>query len=64
MTKNYSIEVQVPCLFQDNTVSWVRVVNGFDRYVTDSMPTAKEENTASPKPIAKARDQDRSLQQR
>ena len=24
----YSIEVQVPSLFQDNTVSWVRIVNG------------------------------------
>ena len=30
-------------------------MNGVDRYVTESMPTAKEENTASGKPIAKAR---------
>ena len=50
-----SIEVQVPSLFQDNTVSWVRIVNGVDEYVTESMPTAKEEDTASGKPIAKAR---------
>ena len=42
-------------LFQDNTVSWVRIVNGVDRYVTELMPTTKEENTASGKPIAKAR---------
>ena len=54
MTKK-SIEVQVPSLFQDNTVSWFRIVNGVDRYVTESMPTAKEERTASGKPIAKAR---------
>ena len=30
-------------------------MNGVDRYVTESMPTAKEEDTASVKPIAKAR---------
>ena len=53
--EKYSTEVQVPSLFQDNTVSWVRIVNGFDGYVTKSMPTAKEESTASAKPIAKAR---------
>ena len=41
--------------FQDRTVSWVRVVNGVDEYVTESMPTAKEGNTASGKPIAEAR---------
>ena len=45
--EQYSVEVQVPSLFQDNTVSWVRIVNGVDRYVTESMPTAREENTAS-----------------
>ena len=53
--KKRSIEVQVPSLFQDNTVSWVRIVNGVDRYVTESMPTAKEENTAPGTPIAKAK---------
>ena len=53
--EQYSVEVQVPSLFQDDTVSWVRIVNGVDRYVTESMPTAKEEDTASVKPIAKAR---------
>ena len=53
--EKYSIEVQVPSLYQDNTVSWVRIVNGVDRYVTESMPPAKEEHTASKKPTAKAR---------
>ena len=42
----YSIEVQIPSLFQDNTVSWVRIVNGVDKYVTESMLG---------KPIAKSR---------
>ena len=38
-------------------VSWVRIVNGVDRYVTGSMPTAKEEDTghSSAKPTAEAR---------
>ena len=30
-------------------------MNGVGRYVTESMPTAKEEDTASVKPAAKAR---------
>ena len=51
----YNIEVQKPSLFQDNTVSWVRIVNGVDKYVTESMLTKKEEDIASVKPIAKAR---------
>ena len=53
--ERYSVEVQVLSLFHDRTVSWVRIVNGVDKYVTESMPTAKEEDTASGKPIAKAR---------
>ena len=51
----FSIEVRVPSPLQDDTVSWVRIVNGVDRYLTESMPTAKEEEIASGKPIAKAR---------
>ena len=51
----YSIEVQIPSLFEDNTVSWVRIVNGVDTCVTASMLTKKEEDRASEKPIAKAR---------
>ena len=41
-------------------VSWVRIVNGVDRYVTGSMPTAKEEDTARRNPLLK-QDQDRSV---
>ena len=43
--EQYSVEVQVPYLFQDNTVSWVRIVNGVDRYLTEPMPTANEEGS-------------------
>ena len=45
--ERYSIEVQVPSLFQDNTVSSVRIMNGAEKYVTESMPTTKEEDIAS-----------------
>ena len=51
----YSIEVLVQSLFQDRTASWVRIVNGSDKYVTESMPTKEEEDITSGKPIAKAR---------
>ena len=51
----YSIEVLVPSLFQDDPVSSVRIVDGVDGHVTESMPTAKEEDKASGKPIAEAR---------
>ena len=50
-----SIEVQIPSLFEDNTASWVRIVTGVDKYVTESMLTKKEEDIASEKPVAKAR---------
>ena len=52
---HYTIEVLVKYLFQDRTASWVRIVNGVDKYVTESMLIKKEEDIASGKPIAKAR---------
>ena len=51
----YSIEVLVQSLFQDRTASWVRIVNGVDKCVTESMLTKKEKDIAAVKPIAKAR---------
>ena len=50
----YSIEVQVQSLFQDQTVSWIRIVNGIDDFVREAMPIQEEEK-ASGKPAAKAR---------
>ena len=47
----HSIEVLVPSLFEDR----VKIVNGVDKHVTESMLTAKEEDIASVKPIAEAR---------
>ena len=57
----YSIEVQILSLLQDHTVSWAAIVNGVDKYVTESMLTAKEEDTASGKPIAKARPRQKTI---
>ena len=52
----YSIEIQVRSLFQDRTASWVRIVNGVERYVNDTTETMEdEEHEASGKPIAEAR---------
>ena len=51
----YSNEVQIPSLFEDNADSWVRIVNGVDKYVTEPMLTKKEEDIASGEPIAKSR---------
>ena len=53
----YTVEIMVQSLFQDRTASWVRIVNGVDKYVTESMLTKEEEDIASGKPIAKARPQ-------
>ena len=50
----YSIEVYIKSLFQDQTVSWIRIVNGIDKFVRESMPIQEEEK-ASVKPAAKAR---------
>ena len=52
----YSIEIQVRSLFQDRTASWVRIVNGVEKYVTGTTETIEdEEHGALGQPIAKAR---------
>ena len=45
------IEFQVQSLFQDQTVSWIRTVNGIDKFVREAMPIQEEEK-ASGKPAA------------
>ena len=43
---------------QDRTASWVRIVNGVEKYVTETTETMEdEEHGALGKPIAKARPQ-------
>ena len=43
----YSIEVLVQSLFQDRTASWVKIINGVDKYVTESMLTKGGEDMAN-----------------
>ena len=50
----YSIEVQVQSVIQDQTVSWIRIVNVIDKFVREAMPIQEEEK-GSWKPAAKAR---------
>ena len=50
----YSLEVQVQPLFQDQTVSWIGIVNGIDKFDREAMQEQEEEN-ALEKPAAKAR---------
>ena len=42
----YSIEVRVPSLFQDQTVSWIRIVNGIDKFARETMPIQEEERAS------------------
>ena len=51
---NTLLKVLVQSLFQDRTASWVGIVNGVDKYVTESILTKESEDTASGKPVAKA----------
>ena len=58
----YSIEIQVRSLFQDRTASWVRIVNGVEKYVTGTTEIIEdEEHGALGKPIAKARPRMKSV---
>ena len=50
----YSVEVNVPSLFENKTTSWIRIVNGIDKFVREAMPIQEEER-ASEKPASKAR---------
>ena len=50
----YGIEILVESLIQ---ASWVRIVNGIAKYVTESMQIKEEEHRASGRLVAKARPQ-------
>ena len=50
----YSVEVQVQSSFQDQTVSWIRIMKGIDKFVREAMPIQEKEK-ASGKRAAKAR---------
>ena len=37
--KRYGIEIMIESLSRDRTVSWVRIVNGINKYVTETSET-------------------------
>ena len=39
-------QVQVQPLFQDETASWIRIVNGIAKFVKEAMPIQEEEKTS------------------
>ena len=41
---HYGIVVMIQSLFRDRTVSWVRIVNGTDKYVTETSETSSLES--------------------
>ena len=41
----YSIEIQFRSLFQDRRASWVRIVNGVEKYVKETTETSEDEET-------------------
>ena len=55
----------IESLFRDQTVSWVRIVNGINRYVTETSEEKPSENIDSSistgKPVAKAKPKPRSV---
>ena len=56
--KRYGIEIMIESLFRDRTVSWVRIVNGNNKYVNETSETIFLENVehrVAGKPVAKAK---------
>ena len=56
--KRYGIEIVIESLLRDRTVSWVRIVNGIDKYVTETAKTISLENvehTVTVKSVATAK---------
>ena len=54
----YGIEVMIESLFRDGTASWVRIVNGINKYVFETSETISLESVehrVSGKPVAKAK---------
>ena len=48
----YGVEIMIESLFRDRTVSWVRIANGFNKYVTETseeIPVARVESGSTTK---------------
>ena len=58
--RRYCIEILIESLFRDRTVSWVRIVNGVNKYVSETSETISLENDehrVTVKLVAKAKPQ-------
>ena len=58
--RRYGIEILIESLFRDRTVSWVRIVNGINKYVSETSETISLENDehrVTVKLVAKAKPQ-------
>ena len=54
----YGVQIMIESLFPDRTVSWVRIVNGINKYVTETseeIHITSVEKRGSRKPVAKAK---------
>ena len=55
----YCIDIMIESLFRDQTVSWVRIVNGINKYVTETSEEIPIENVqlfiGTGRPVAKAK---------
>ena len=52
------VEIMIESLFRNRTVSWVRIVNGINKYVTETSEeiiVASVENRGAGIPLAKAK---------
>ena len=58
--ERYGMEVMIESLFRNRTVSWVRIVNGINKYITETSETISFESVehrVTGKRVAKARPQ-------
>ena len=56
--ERFGIEILIESLFRDRTVSWVRIVNGINNYITEPSETISFENVehrVTGKLVAKAK---------
>ena len=62
--ERYGIEILIESLFRDGTASWVGIVNGINKYVTETSETISLEHVehrAAGKPVAKAKPQPKTV---
>ena len=54
----YRVDIMIESLFRDQTVSWVRIVNGINKYVTETSKEISIESVQlvrTGEPVAKAK---------